>query len=86
MLNRVEEEPSSTSDIAKVGNIELQERGMKNLIAQLEGESSKDLPMCELLGPDKQLRSIQSSLKVEVVKRLNWKGRIEKEQCKLEQI
>ena len=50
-LNRVEEELPSTSEVAKVNDIELQEimgnasRSMKNLIAQLEGESIEDLPM-----------------------------------------
>ena len=63
-LNKAKEELSSTSDIAKAGYIELQEitesalRSTKNLIEQLEGESSEDLPMCKLLVLDKQLRSI----------------------------
>ena len=56
---------SSTSDVAKADNIELQEitenalRSTENLTEQLEGKSSEDLPMHELLGVDKQLRSIQ---------------------------
>ena len=41
---------------------------MEKLIQQLEGEFSEDLPMQELLGLDKQLRSIRGSLKVEVAK------------------
>ena len=65
MLNKVEEELPSASDVAKADDIELQEitknavRSMENLIVQLEGESSEDLPMHELLGLDKQLRSIR---------------------------
>ena len=66
------------SDVAKADDIELQEitenasRSTENLIVQLEGESSKDLPMRELQGLDKQLRSIKGLLKVEVAERLSW--------------
>ena len=76
---RVEEEMPSMSDVAKADDIELQKimentrRSIENLIAQLEGDSSEDLPMHELLGLDKQLRSIRGSLKVEVAKRFGWK-------------
>ena len=64
MLNKAEEELPSTSDLAKVDDIELQEytentaRSMENLIKQFEGESIENLPMRELQGLDKQLRSI----------------------------
>ena len=66
----------STSDVAKVDDIELQEilentvRSTENLTEQLEDESTEDLPMCELLGLDKQLKSIRGSLKVEVAKKV----------------
>ena len=59
MLNRV---LPSASDVAKTDDIEFQkisERARKStedLLAQFEGQ--KTLPMCELLGLDKQLRSI----------------------------
>ena len=72
----------STSDIANADDIELQEiaenvvRNMENLIVQLEGESSEDLPMHELLGLDKQLRSIRGSLRVEVAKMVQLEERI----------
>ena len=46
---------------------------------QLEDESSEDLPMHELLGLDKQLRSIRGSLKVEVAERVKLEERIKKE-------
>ena len=55
MLNKVEEELCSTSDVAKADDIELQEimenvaRSMENPIEQLEGESSEELPMHEPL-------------------------------------
>ena len=65
MLNKAEEELPSTSDVAKADDIELQEitknaaRSTENLNSQLEGESSKNLPMHELLGLDKQIKSKQ---------------------------
>ena len=61
-------------------------RNAENLIAQLESESSKNLPMHELLGLDKQLRSIRGSLKVEVGKKVQLEERIKKEKRKLEKI
>ena len=92
MWNRVEEELPSTSDVAIVGDIELQEimanaaRSVVNLIEQLEGESSENLPMHELIGLNKQLRSSRGSLKVEVAKKVQLEERIEKEKHKLEEI
>ena len=58
----------------------------ENLIEQLEVESSDDLPMHELLGLYKQLRSIRGSLKVEAAKKVQLEERIKKEKCKLEEI
>ena len=78
-LHKAGEEMSYMSDITKADDIRLQEitknaaRSMENHIKQLEGESSEDLPMCKLLGLDKQLRSIKGSLKVEAEKRFSWK-------------
>ena len=74
-LNVREQELPFTTNIGKVNGIELQEimekvvTSMENLIVQLEGESSKDLSMHQLLGLDKQLRSIRGSLKVDTVKK-----------------
>ena len=71
----------SASDIAKVDNIELQEivrdalKSIENLNQQLKGE---DLPMRELLGLDKQLRSARGSLKVEVAKKVQLEENIKK--------
>ena len=65
MLNRVEKEQPSTSDVAKADDIELQEimdnvaRSTENLVKQLEGTYSEILPMHELQGLEKQLRSIR---------------------------
>ena len=78
-LNKAEEEMPCTTDVAKANDIELQEitenaaRSMENLIEQLKVEFSEDLPMQELLGLDKQLRSIRGSLKVEVAQKFSWK-------------
>ena len=68
MLNRVEEKLPSASDVAKADDIELQEiaKSTEDLITQFEGQET--LPMRELLGLDKQLRSIMGLLKVEVTK------------------
>ena len=81
VLNKAEEELLSTSDIAKADEIELQEiaKSMENLISQMSQtddsfEGEETLPMRELLGLDKQLRSIRGSLKVEVAKRFSWKS------------
>ena len=89
MLNKTQEELPSASDIDKADDIELQEivenasRSTENLNQQLEG--SEDLPMWELLGLAKQLRSIRGSLKVEVAKKVQLEERIKKEQRKLEE-
>ena len=44
-----------------------------------------EYPLCELLGLDKQLRSIRGSLKVEVAKKVQLEEHIKKETCKLEE-
>ena len=90
MLNRVEEELPSASDIAKADDIEPQDiaknvtKSTEDLIAQFEGQET--LPMQELLGLDKQLRSISSLLRVEVAKKVQLEENIEKEKCKLERL
>ena len=91
-LDKAEQEMPSTSDIPKADDIELQEftenvaRSMENLIEQLEDESSEDLPMHELLGIDKQLRSISSSLRVEVAEKVQLEEKIKKEKRELKEI
>ena len=61
-------------------------RSMENLIKQVEGDSSEDLPMCKLLSLDKQLKSIWGSLKVETAKKVKLKQLVEQEKHKLEEI
>ena len=88
---RVESQLPSTSDITRADDIELQEiaekasRSIENLNQQVQEEPTKDLPMQELLGLDKQLRSIRGSLKVEVAEKVQLEERIAKERRKLEE-
>ena len=70
----------SESDITRADDIELQEfaekasKSMEDLISQINNQSQTDesfeYPLCNLLGLDKQLRSIRGSLKVEVAKKV----------------
>ena len=87
MLNKAAEELPSESDITKADDIELQEIVEKALgiISQIKDvqTATEDLfehPLHELLGLDKQLRSIRGSLKVEVVKKVQLEEQITKEQ------
>ena len=92
MLNKVEEEIPSVSDVDKVGDIELQKiaKSTEDLIFQIKDvqTDTDDLfehPLRELLGLDAQLRSIRGSLKVEVAKKVQLEERIKKEHQKLEE-
>ena len=76
MLNKAAEELPSESDITKADDIELQEIVEKasGIISQIKDiqtdtEHLFENPLRKLLGLDKQLRTIQGSLKVEVAKR-----------------
>ena len=77
---------------SKANDIELQEitenaaRSTDNLIKQLNGESSEDLPMRELLSMDKQLRSIRGLLKVQTPKKVESQQGIDREKCNLIEI
>ena len=77
MLNKAAEELPSECDITKVDDTELQElvEEALGIISQIKDfqTDTEDLfehPLCELLGLDKQLRSIRGSLKVEVAKKV----------------
>ena len=92
MLNRAAEELPSESDITKASDIELQEIVEKasGIISQIKDiqTDTEDLfehPLRELLGLDKQLRSIRGSLKVEVAKKVELEEHITKERRKLEE-
>ena len=93
MLNKAAEELRSESDITKADDIELQEIAEKasGIIFQIKDvqTDTEDLfehPLRELLGLDKQLRSIRGSLKVEVAKKVELEGHIEMEKIKLGEI
>ena len=93
MLNKAAEELPSESDITKVDDKELQEVAEKasGIISQIKDvqTDTEDLfehPLRELLGLDKQLRSIRGSLKVEVAKKVELDGHIEMEKIKLGEI
>ena len=86
MLNKAAEKLPSESDITKAADIELQEIAEKTsgIISQINDvqTDTEDLfehPLCELLGLDKQLRSIRGSLKVEVAKKVELEEHITKE-------
>ena len=86
ILNKAAEELPSESDITKADDIELQEIAEKALgiISQIKDvqTDTEDLfkhPLRELLGLDKQLRSIRGSLKAEVAKKVELEEHITKE-------
>ena len=92
MLNKAAEELPSESDITGADDIELQEIAEKasGIISQIKDvqTDTEDLfehPLLELLGLDKQLRTIRGSLKVEVAKKVELEGHIAKEYRKLEE-
>ena len=84
----------SSSEIAKADDIELEEivKSTEDLISQInesQQTQTDDLfehPLRELLGLDKQLRSIRESLKVEIAKKVELDGHIEMEKIKLGEI
>ena len=85
-LNKAQEELPSASDITGVDDIELQEIAEKalDIISQIKDVQTDmdelfEHPLHELLGLDKQLRSIRGSLKVEVAKKVELEERIAKE-------
>ena len=92
ILNKAAEELLSESHITGVDDIELQEIAEKasGIISQIKDvqtdtEELFENPLRELLGLDKQLRSIRGSLKVEVAKKVELEEHITKECQKLEE-
>ena len=81
----------SSSEIAGTDEIELEEiaKSTEDLIFKINNQLQTDElfehTLCELLGLDKQLRSIKGSLKVEVAKKVQLEERIAKERRKLEE-
>ena len=92
MLNIVEEEIPSASDVDKAGDIELQEivKSTEDLIfqnkdIQADTDDLFEHPLRELLGLDAHLRSIRGFLKVEVTKKVQLEEYIVKEHHKLKE-
>ena len=96
MLNKAAEELPSESDITRADDIELQEiaekatKSIEDLISYLNDQQSQTdelfkHPLRELLGLDKELKSIRGSLKVEVAKKVQLEEYITKEHRKLEE-
>ena len=92
MLNKAAEELPSEPDITNADDTELQEiaekaSGIISLIkdVQTDAEDLFEHPLRELLGLDKQLRSIRGSLKAEVAKKVQLEEHITKEHRKLEE-
>ena len=92
ILNKAAEELPSESDITKADDIELQEIAEKtsSIISQIKDiqTDTEDLfehPLHELLGLDKQLRTIRGSLKVEVAKKVELEEHFAIEHRKLEE-
>ena len=88
MLNKAAEELPSESEITKADDIEFQEivKSAEDLISQLtQTDDLFEYPLRELLGLDKQLRSMRDSLKVEVAKMVQLEERIKKERRKLKE-
>ena len=96
MLNKVKEELPSAFDIAKTDDIELQEivenasKSTEDLILQMKNDQSQtdelfEYSSWELLGLDRQLRSIRGSLKVEVARKVQLEEHMRKDKCKLKE-
>ena len=86
MLNKAAEELPSESDITGADDIEPQEIAEKasGIISQIKDvqadtEDIFEYLLRELLGLDKQLRSIRGSIKVEVAKKVELEEHITKE-------
>ena len=90
LLEKQAELPSS-SEIANADEIELEEiaKSTEDLISQINNQTQTDdlfeHNLRELLGLDKQLRSIRGSLKVEVAKKVELEEHIAEERRKLEE-
>ena len=87
-------ESSSTTDAEAIEMIEMTSKDIDTTVKDVEQDTSfikpddrdKLLPLRELEGLDKQLRTIKGSLKVAIAKRVDLKARIEHEERKLNEI
>ena len=87
-------ESPSTTDAETIDMIEVTSKDIDTTIKDVEQDTSfiepserdKLLPLRELEGLDKQLRTIKGSLKVAIAKRIDLEGRIKHEERKLNEI
>ena len=83
-------ESSSTTDAEAIEMIEVTSKDIDGLEQETSfiepSERDKLLPLRELEGLDKQLRTIKGSLKVAIAKRIDLEGRIKHEERKLNEI
>ena len=87
-------ESSSTTDAETIEMIEVTSEDIDTTVKGVEQDTSfiepserdKLLPLRELEGLDKQLRTIKGSLKVAIAKRIDSEGRIKHEERKLNEI
>ena len=87
-------ESSSTTDAEAIEMIEVTSKDINTTVKDVEQDTSfikpseRDnlLPLRELEGLDKQLRTIKGSLKVAIAKRIDLEGRINLEERKLNEI
>ena len=87
-------ESSSTTDLEAIEMIEVTSKDIDTTVKGVEQDTSfieasekdKILPLRELEGLDKQLRTIKGSLKVAIAKRIDLEGRIKLEERKLNEI
>ena len=87
-------ESSSTTDAEAIEMIEVTSKDIDTMVKDVEQDTSfiepserdKLLPLRELEGLDKQLRTIKGSLKVTIAKRVDLEGRIKYEERKLNEI
>ena len=87
-------ESSSTTDVEAIEMIEMTSKDIDVTVKDAEQDTSfiepserdKLLPLRELEGLDKQLRTIKGSLKVAIAKRIDLEGRIKHEERKLNEI
>ena len=87
-------ESSSTTDAEAIEMIEMTSKDIDATVKDVEQDASfiepsdrdKLLPLRELEGLDKQLRTIKGSLKVAIAKRIDLEGRIKHEERKLNEI
>ena len=83
-------ESSSTTDVEAIELMEMTSKDIDGLEQETSfiepSERDKLLPLRELQGLDKQIRTIKGSLKVAIAKRIDLEGRIKHEERKLNEI